>query len=75
MATSITAIIAKRFFRFSFITFSSLLILRNDSNMTQFGTTDSASHLNRILPIPHTPSYIGRLVIERKGKEFLIIEI
>jgi hypothetical protein len=30
--------------------------------MTQFGTTDSANHLNRIRPIPYTPSYIGRLV-------------
>ncbi len=31
--------------------------------MTQFGTTDSANHLNRILPVPYTPSYVGRLVI------------
>ncbi|CAF4991631.1 unnamed protein product, partial [Rotaria socialis] len=35
--------------------------------MTQFGTTDSASHLNRILPTPYTPSYIGRHPIYPKA--------
>ncbi|CAF0878428.1 unnamed protein product [Rotaria sordida] len=35
--------------------------------MTQFGTTDSASHLNHILPIPYTPSYIGRHPIYPKA--------
>jgi hypothetical protein len=30
--------------------------------MTQFGTTDSATHLNHILPTPYTPSYLGWLV-------------
>ncbi|UJR27330.1 hypothetical protein I4U23_008623 [Adineta vaga] len=35
--------------------------------MTQFGTTDSATHLNHILPIPHTPSYLGRHPIYPKA--------
>ncbi|CAF3512651.1 unnamed protein product [Adineta steineri] len=35
--------------------------------MTQFGLTDSASHLNHILPIPHTPSYLSRHPIYPKA--------
>ncbi|CAF0799208.1 unnamed protein product [Didymodactylos carnosus] len=36
--------------------------------MTQFGTTDSATHLNRILPLPSIPSYVGRHPIYPKPR-------